>query len=615
VKDGSSSRSGVLPALPLAIVLLSGVSSAMALPPVPVPAENPITEEKRVLGKILFWDEQLSSSNTMACATCHIPARGGTDGRIALNPGNDGLLNTPDDVLGSVGVIKSQADGTYVRDALFALRPQVTGKSAPSMINAAYAPSLFWDGRATGKFKDPITNEVLIEARGALESQAAGPPTSSVEMSHTDINWTDVAEKIARSRPLDLATNLPADVALALTGEPSYPVLFQRAFGDPAVTPARIAFAIATYERTLIADDTPFDRFEAGQLDALTPNQQEGWIAFQVAGCVSCHTQPLFSDQRFRNIGVRPAAEDAGRAAVTGNPADQGKVKTPGLRNVSLKRTYMHTGRMRTLQEVMDFYGRVPGAPPLFEDNLDPLMDRVVLNPGDSEKIIDLMENGFLDQRVADETFPFDRPVLQSENNLRESTSMAVGGVAGQGGVVPVLIADSTSMIGNMEFRIGLDGARGGSQAWLLVCEYPPINGVLPAQYEVGPISTPGIGPGTGFATAFWPLVNGRYDNGQMLYMQWAVSDSDAPGGVAYSDVMRVPLFCGRAGCRPACDHDLNRDGVTNINDAQALAGMVVGLTSYEAGWLDGDVNSDENVDMSDAQAIARFVVTGVCGV
>ena len=593
--------------------LLAGRASA--LPPVPVPPENPITEEQRVLGKILFWDEQLSSGGTMACATCHTPARGGTDGRIAVHPGNDGLIATDDDTLGSVGVIRSETNGAFVRDALFALRRQITPKSAPTMINAAYAPNLFWDGRAGGKFRDPLTNEVVINAGGALESQAAGPPTSVVEMSHAGVDWSMVSERLARSRPLDLASDLPPDIAAALSGEPSYPELFTRAFGDSTVTPSRIILAIATYQRTLIADDTPWDRFEAGDTEALTPNQRLGWIAFQSAACINCHQPPLFTDHTFRNIGVRPAAEDPGRAAVTGNPEDQGRVKTPGLRNTGLKRTYMHTGRMRSLDEVLNFYARTPDAPPMFEDNIDPLVTQVVILEEEFDPLRDLLENGFTDERVANETFPFDRPALYGESTPRLPQFLGEGANPGLGGLTPVFLLDSPSMIGNLDYRIGLDLAAGGSSASLWLSTQPPVGGRVVPEWQLGPVYASGLGPGDGYATLFWPLLNGAWEDGTVLYAQWAVEDASAVGGVATSEVIRLPLFCGRAGCLPACAYDFNRDGSVDLGDAQDLAQIFVGLTTAADGWLDGDVNGDENVDLSDAQSIARWVVGGTCDI
>ena len=98
-----------------ALVGCATVSSALAqgapgpLAPPPVPSENPITEAKRVLGKILFWDEQLSSDDSVACGSCHRPAEGGSDPRIAIHPGVDGLTPSPDDTLGSPGVARVDA--------------------------------------------------------------------------------------------------------------------------------------------------------------------------------------------------------------------------------------------------------------------------------------------------------------------------------------------------------------------------------------------------------------------------------------------------------------------------------------------------------------------------
>ena len=86
------------------LVVGAGVAGA-ALPPVPVPPENPITESKRVLGKILFFEEQISTSNVVSCATCHVPASGGADPRVAAHPGLDGIVGTPDDIQGSPGVV------------------------------------------------------------------------------------------------------------------------------------------------------------------------------------------------------------------------------------------------------------------------------------------------------------------------------------------------------------------------------------------------------------------------------------------------------------------------------------------------------------------------------
>src|SRR5262245_12001147 len=117
------------------VVAAGGLAGAQGLPPVPVPPENPITEEKRALGKILFWDEQASGDSTVACGTCHSNGRSGTDGRIGIYPSADGLFGTPDDVRGSPGVRHADVNGLPVVDPLFGLNVQVTRRAANAAVN------------------------------------------------------------------------------------------------------------------------------------------------------------------------------------------------------------------------------------------------------------------------------------------------------------------------------------------------------------------------------------------------------------------------------------------------------------------------------------------------
>ena len=131
-------------------------------PPVPYPAENPFSEEKRVLGKILFWDEQVSSDNTVACGTCHRPASGGGDPRLGVHPGPDGILGNDDDVIGSPGIAHTDENGGPVFDPLFGFEVQVTGRSAQAFIGSQWAPEVFWDGRAGSEFFDPETGAPSI---------------------------------------------------------------------------------------------------------------------------------------------------------------------------------------------------------------------------------------------------------------------------------------------------------------------------------------------------------------------------------------------------------------------------------------------------------------------
>lgn len=381
------------------------------LPPVPVPAENPITEAKRVLGKILFWDEQLSSDDTVACGTCHQPTFAGSDPRLATHPGADGVRGTPDDVQGSLGVIRADSGNVYFADPIFGLDPQVGTREAPSVIGSQWSRQLFWDGRAGPAFVDPQTGATAIAQGGALEAQSVAPPLNDVEMAHEDRDWAEITSKLADAKPLALARNLPADVSTALASHPTYASLFTQAFGDAAITSQRIAFAIATYERTLVPNQTPFDAFAAGDRNALTPQQQAGFNAFQATTCDTCHRPGIFSDDSFRNIGLRPAGEDLGRQAVTGNPADRGRFKVPTLRNVGLKTEFMHNGQLRSLEQVLDFYLRANGQVQ-FPDNQDPLVQQIQIPPNQVPAVVDFLRNGLTDPRVAAGTFPFDRPTL-----------------------------------------------------------------------------------------------------------------------------------------------------------------------------------------------------------
>src|SRR5688500_13798894 len=119
------------------LLMVVGVPLGAALPPVPVPPENPITEPKRVLGKILFWDEQLSSDGTVACGTCHRPSAGGADPRAGRHPGVD--KGTIDDVMGSPGIASLDRDGHARPHPLFGAAAQVTPRLTPSNFAGIWA--------------------------------------------------------------------------------------------------------------------------------------------------------------------------------------------------------------------------------------------------------------------------------------------------------------------------------------------------------------------------------------------------------------------------------------------------------------------------------------------
>lgn len=384
------------------------------LPPVPVPDENPITEEKRVLGKILFWDEQLSSDNTVACGTCHLPAAGGTDPRSARHPGTD--PGTIDDVRGSPGIVSLDSHGRPTEHPVFGFDRQVTTRLSLSNFGSLWAGEAFWDGSAAGEFRDPLTGEVAIASGGALENQALTALANDAEMAKSGRTWQELAAKLARAAPLGVASGLPDDVAAALGDSPDYPRLFAEAFGDPAITPVRIAFAIASYERTLVPDQTAWDRYEAGDAGAMGEVELYGWQAMQDFQCVKCHEPPLFTNNDYFNIGLRRVDYDPGRQGVTGDPEDAGEVRVPSLRNVGLRPRFMHTGEFQTLGAALGFYrtGAVLPERDLIPGGGNYAFNMSTITEGD---IHAFLENALIDPRVRDEHFPFDRPTLRTERH------------------------------------------------------------------------------------------------------------------------------------------------------------------------------------------------------
>ncbi|HSC13910.1 MAG TPA: cytochrome c peroxidase [Gammaproteobacteria bacterium] len=397
----------------IVLALVASRPLAAGLPPVPVPAENPITEPKRVLGKILFWDEQLSSDGSVACGTCHRPSAGGGDPRAGRHPGID--KGTIDDVMGSPGIVSLGRDGHARPHPLFGTAPQVTPRLSPSNFAGIWADELFWDGRARSELKDPLTGKVAIARGGALENQALAALLNESEMAKVGRSWADVAADLNRAQPLALATDLPPDTAAAIKSHPSYAALFEAAFGDSAITPLRIAFALATYQRTLVADQTPYDRFADGDTTALSGRALHGWKALQAFHCTACHTPPLFTNNEFFQIGLRRADFDRGREDVTGNPEDAGEMKVPSLRNAALKRRFMHTGEFTSLAAAIRFYINTL---PLPERDGIPGTGLYTFNMSnvDENDLHEFIATALTDPRVRDETFPFDRPVLRGEH-------------------------------------------------------------------------------------------------------------------------------------------------------------------------------------------------------
>jgi cytochrome c peroxidase len=532
----------------LPVVLFSSLALAQALPQPPVPPQNPITPAKAILGKLLFWEEQLSSNNRVACGTCHTFSQGGGDPRRAPHPGNDGITPSADDSFGSPGIPRSDAGNAYLPDPLFGFDRQVTRRASPSFLLAAWFPELFWDGRARTSFVDPDTNTTVIPTGGALENQALGPLLDHGEMAHDARSFAAITAKLQTAVPMALATSLPPDMAAAIAGGTTYPQLFQAAFGSPAISAQRIAFALATYQRTLVPNQTPYDLFVAGNPQALTPQQQNGLNVFNgPARCHLCHTPGLFSDGQYRNLGLRPIAQDSGRQGVTGLLQDGGKFKVPSLRNVGLRSSFMHNGQFTTLPQVFTFY--LNGGGPNLQ-NKDPLL--VPLNgpppggvpPQAANDLINFLQNGLTDPRVAAGTGPFTRPVLRSQL-LPEGGVLYGAGSPGTGARVPLMMAGVPANVGNVDWKLGVSNARGGAPATLLVGIAPyagtiggvNLNVLLNGNELLVPMVLQGTNgqAGAGYGSLQLALPYLPSLAGITLFTQWFVWDAGAAAGAATS--------------------------------------------------------------------------------
>lgn len=252
----------------------------LGLPAVPVPEDNPMTPAKVELGRMLYFDKRLSKDGTISCATCHDPQQAWTEHR-AVSEGIGGALGE---------------------------------RNSPTVINAAYATSQFWDGRAA-----------------SLEEQALGPIENPIEMGHT----------------LD-------ELVKQLGAVAGYRERFQQVFGTE-VTKEGIAKAIAAFERTILSGNSPYDRYQAGQTDALTEVQRRGMALFEDAGCATCHTPPLFSNYRFYNagVGMDRAEPDLGLMKESNKESDRGKFRVPTLREAAGTWPYFHDGSVEKLEDAV----------------------------------------------------------------------------------------------------------------------------------------------------------------------------------------------------------------------------------------------------------------------
>ena len=289
---------------------------------IPFPDDNPYTQAKADLGRALFFDGILSRSGTIACASCHLPSLGWTDGRA---------------------------------------KPIGEGRSplayrAPTLLNIAWVDVLGWDG----KFPD-------------LESVAYTPLLGKANMNMTE-----------------------PEITARLSKEPAYVSAFQSAFGPGPITRRAVELALATFERTIVSPEAPFDRWIAGDEGAISEAAKRGFDLFNgKAQCAECHSGWAMTDGSFHDIGTSKEG-DIGRGRLF--PTSEKlkfAFKTPGLRDVTRRSHFMHDGSLTSLKDVIALYDRGGIDRPSRSPKIKPL------GLTDKEKI-DLV--AFLDTLTSDAT-------------------------------------------------------------------------------------------------------------------------------------------------------------------------------------------------------------------
>ncbi len=323
-------------------------------PKIYVPACNPLTKGKYELGRQLYFDPRVSLDGTVSCATCHNPAKGWTDAMPV-----------------SIGIAG-----------------QSGGRSAPTVLNAAYGKSMFWDGRSP-----------------SLEAQAQGPIQNPIEMGkqgHKDI--------VAQIRKIA-----------------GYRDQFEKVFGTN-VTADGIAKAIATFERVAaLSGNSRYDKYNAGDNKALSDSEKRGMVLFgltlnsddefkstvvrQKAKCTLCHVGFNFTDEQFHNVGIgwdekTGKFADLGRWAI--DPiggkldADIGAFKTPTLRDIERTAPYMHDGSLATLEQVVEHYDKGGNPNP----SLDPDMKKLDLTSQEKGDVVAFMKALTGETKKLDELVP-----------------------------------------------------------------------------------------------------------------------------------------------------------------------------------------------------------------
>lgn len=333
---------------------------------VSVPRDNPITQAKIELGRLLFYDPILSGEKDVACATCHHPNNGYAEFRdISIGVNGKGL--------GSQRVFKQPNDIPFVkRNSQTILNTAFNGIDPNNKYDPTNAP-MFWDIRTK-----------------SLELQALEPIKALEEMKGHHFSQKGILEEIITR----------------LNTIPAYQTLFKDAFGDTAtINPVNLGKAIATFERTLISNNSRFDQYMRGDKDAISLSEKDGFALFKKVGCINCHNGPMFSDFKIHIIGV-PSNDKL--TETDKGFGEQFGFRTPSLRNLRFTAPYMHNGSLQDLLSVMEFYedvsvGKIRN-PDIPKRNIDPLIRKLRLKVKDMRPIISFLNS--LNDEAFDQKIP-----------------------------------------------------------------------------------------------------------------------------------------------------------------------------------------------------------------
>ncbi len=294
------------------ISTLEIAETVVASLPLSPPSVDPM---RRELGRSLFWDPVLSGDRDVACATCHLPETGYSDGRTR-SIGVGGVGRGKDRVPGTVEPVK--------RNSQSLLNVAWNGINELGLFSQDEAP-MFWDNRVQ-----------------SLKKQALEPLISREEMRGDNFSEETIL----------------SEVLSRLNDNSEYVALFKEAYGVDAISAEQLVDALSSFQTTLIANNSRFDQWMRGDATAMTEREISGMQEFVLAGCAACHSGPMFSDFELHVLGT-PEGENLAEPD-SGN--GEFAFRTPALRQLAFTAPYFHAGQFGTLSQAINFYDEPNGS-------------------------------------------------------------------------------------------------------------------------------------------------------------------------------------------------------------------------------------------------------------